>query len=560
MSTFPELLYLKSEVKAILLGYYDFERFSIILNSHDDRAIIPITLQHEANHLRLNTGSTFGLLLNRVANQLKRTQDHLIRSKLEDLLQLLLSKCTIVHEMMATYTSLVANKREDLVSTMPAEYQQCFHLMSSMLRNVPSVTIWRTSMAWHLARTAMLVDPISHSNEDLDEGSILEIFAKVSDVELQSPNFRMKLLYDAMQRFDFDKFQVHLDHFGAPESFIMPFLDYEDPRQIVKAMERSIEDWGALQNEFDSSLMYALIEMFDDLLPGLEDARGHMSLIRLGRIANVLDRRSGMTSSKPRNSRYAVETREQLLDLCEQVITFFEPGSVSTIILSLAGAFVPYTALLTHHHLQTIFLLVLLHYRDQTLEDIEVHVTDFGDNRKIPHIIIQGNGAVGVMALVEPIITIIEINTLGSIWQKGFFDHLGSKLSYRKPFLHCDINPLLMIEGLLFSGCDIEWCVSRIAYREGPVGAKSDLQVCVYWIDKCSIPVFHLSNTPMTSAILKFSDEFIADDHRFRRVEYDTLVERISAEDFSRLFDHPVLVYYLCGTTAKKEVEKARKS
>jgi len=140
-----------------------------------------------------------------------------------------------------------------------------------------------------------------------------------------------------------------------------------------------------------------------------------------------------------------------------------------------------------------------------------------------------------------------------------FFDHLGDASFYGKAFLHCDMNPILLVEQLLFSGCKIEWCACAVGYQQGPVKLEAELHICIYWVDKCPIPVFHFSSAAMTRAIDTFCDDFIGDTTRLLRVEQEIVTERISVQDFSRLLDHPVFMYYLSGTTAQKEVANARR-
>ena len=524
MQAYSEMPHLNSELESILLGYYDFDRFSAILGAHDDPSLISITLMHEALHQRLNNQSTFGARLQDAAKS-DRTY-----------FRILLRNCTTVHEMLATYVSLVEHGREDLVEQLPNDYQCCFNQMRDTVRYVPATKNWRASSAWHLARMAMMTS---------EQGSV---------AELDSPDHRMMLLHDAMQDFDFDSFEGLMKKWGAPKGYLSAFIDHEDPTDICDAMDKPVTEWPAILDNWHYVLMHAFMEMYRELLPGIEEHHDHHTLVKMVR--------DSPWEFKLGNENW--KRRAFYVENCNQRVAFYEDERFVADFPQYGGSVLMSAQLSTFRDIRTVYLLYLFVVDTQKGPvqggvTAEVHVTDYQPKGKIAHWVISGPNAVSSYALTEPIISILEIDGNDHVWDRLFIERLCQTKFDGSPFLYCHSNPIIMLERLMGDGGCVEWCAYGISYDDGSVEADYGLNVCIYWLEACSIPIFHLSNLMMTTEIGNFCDTYVANETHMKRIGADELSNRTSTVDLSRLNDHPVFQYYLSGRTAAACVEHARR-
>lgn len=555
MIVFPRSIEMRSEVTRVLLGYYDFDRFSVLIGAHTDPDLVPITLLHEALHQRLTQHSTFGAMLTSVAEKVRKEPDKSKSNPLELTLEQLVSHCNVVHEMLATYNSLRNTHREDLVSVLPPEYQTCYQMMDSTVRLVPSTTLWRTDASWHLARIAMLSKPYADLTQlnSVDADSVL---ARLRAADMLSPNYRMGLLHDAMQRFDIDNFEPRLREWGASNQWIDAFAQVEAPEEIVRRLGMRIEDWPKVYDDWNFFLMHAFLDMFEELLPGLEDARGDASLLSMARdmsgphLLNKSPTAPGMD---------ALKLRTCLIEYCNQNVAFYPPSAFVADLQPSEGVVLTFAQLTTFRSIGTACLLYLVQPDESRSRlQTEVHVTDYRRKGAVSHFVIAGKNAVDLFVLAKPIVSIVEVSDVDGMWHREFLEVLAGMALEGVPFLYCQANPILMVEELLYSGCAVDLGVSQIGYKEGPLKPDSGLHVCIYWTDVLPFPIFHLSNVLMTRAILEFAEALHPGNDHLRVLDAKKVGERISPVDWSRFLDHPVFQYYLCGKTGTNAVAEAR--
>jgi tetratricopeptide (TPR) repeat protein len=250
--------------------------------------------------------------------------------------------------------------------------------------------------------------------------------------------------------------------------------------------------------------------------------------------------------------------RQQLEKQCEKRIAVYDANTFKANLPDLEGATISFTQLTSFQKIGTVFTLHIVHIHDGGIET-ESHVTDFQQGGQIVHIVTHGKGEVFLILMTEPIIDIIEIDGPDEVWCRSIIEQLAKTESTGARFLYCHSNPVLVLDHLLDEGSVIEWCAVVVAYQEGGVRAEHGVQVCFFWINAVTFPLFLVSDNVVTKAIERFCDEYIADETRFRRITAEELLQRISSEDQSRFLDHAVFQYYLCGKTATEALAEVRR-
>jgi hypothetical protein len=246
------------------------------------------------------------------------------------------------------------------------------------------------------------------------------------------------------------------------------------------------------------------------------------------------------------------------MEQCEKRVAVYSKDMFHAELPDVEGMLIIGTNLNSFKQIQTIFMLHIIHMRED-VEEIESHITDVRPGAGIHHIVVHGDGEVGLFMVPEPIVAIIEIDGPDDIWTKVVLERILQLKVHGTCFLYCHSNPIIMLEQLLNGGAVVEWCSFGIGYRDAGIRIEHGVEVCLYWIDGLKIPVFHLSDEIMTSAIGRFCDECVADEGRMHRITSAEVLEaRVGAADRSRLIDHQVFMYYLSGKTAWGAVQEAR--
>lgn len=284
---------LRSEIWGTLLGYHDQERFTAVLGAHDDPTLIPLTLWHEAQHHHLNTGSTFGILLTTTAKALRAADDPIATRALEAGLQQLVSRCDVTHETWATFGSCLLLDRMDVMDRLPKSYRDALRTMESILTRVSGARMWRLSAAWHLSRIAMLTET-DRRLLSLTPDDVSRVCDRMDESIQRSPNARLELIGDRMQSFDLDAFRTGLRTWGMSLDYITAFFEEDSPAAIATRLGRTEADWFEVQDELEFAAMHAFLDMFEEHLPGLEEAHSQVSLLRSLQFgsANLRRRRS----------------------------------------------------------------------------------------------------------------------------------------------------------------------------------------------------------------------------------------------------------------------------
>ena len=151
------------------LGRYNYETFTVLLARHDNPSMMAITAHHEFTHHVLTSGSTYGLLLQKVKGLIGKTNDE----KYRRLLNQLAAACRDTQEMAATYNSIAKYDRPVLVGVLPKEYQIAYRRGAALVEREFTTPLLRTHYALAIARCAMMtsqVNELSVRVEDAGEG------------------------------------------------------------------------------------------------------------------------------------------------------------------------------------------------------------------------------------------------------------------------------------------------------------------------------------------------------------------------------------------------------
>lgn len=244
--------------------------------------------------------------------------------------------------------------------------------------------------------------------------------------------------------------------------------------------------------------------------------------------------------------------RESLKEQCDQRIMFFPAGTITAVVPPVENQLLTFAMLGTFQRMRTVYTLHLLDASPAGLVEREAHVVDVVKERTVHHLKIKGEGAALMFAMTPPIVSVIEIGPTrdDQIWRRSTLRGLAAQRFDGKAFVHCDVNPILMLERLLMAGSRIRWCACGLGYESGPIGSQYGLQVCFYWLDDSPVPIFHLSNDLMTDAISRFSGSYIADRSLMDVIAKPQFLANVTESDLVHFVDHPVFNYYLSGTTA----------
>lgn len=525
----------RSEIKEIVLGHYDLvDKFVVNLGLHIDPSSIAVTLEHERLHQRLNKTSSFGLLIETAARRARNTGE----SRDIEFLETLISHCDLVHEMLATYGSIVLLGRYDLVSNLPKADQFCFSEMAQIASCFPRTKHWQHAASFHLCRIAMLTRTCSDFKDLFD----LKIDSSRIDLsEMNSPNIRIQRIKQMQSTFDFFSFRRRMKDWGASDAFLDAFESSEDEEFITKNAGTDYSDWPNVLDNFNFFVMHAFLDEFEVILPGINETHGDTYLVQFAKsLSRTLD------FSRQNDSHLGINAKvlDQLLDLCNQTICVFDgtviPNYISDSSLHLEA--------LIEGSIRRLNTLFLFFPRGSTEKKRHSHLTHVSQMGLVDHYILSNKEFDDLIQLEAQIVTILELTGPTALLS---FESLANRISNEvELFGKINENPIEFLRAPIVAGKPIEWYAFRLGYQNSPFAGTGGLQMCMYWISGVSRPLFHLSNEMMTNAIFAFENVISSGTGALRRISTDEVFSKTSPDLVSKLVDHPVFNYYLIGRSA----------
>ncbi len=516
---------MKSELEDLTLGYFDYDRFYVILGNHKDTDQISITFFHELQHQRLNAESTYGLLLKRIADEVNNYPQN---KNLNDLFKKMVHKCLYVHEMQATYISLLDYDELENTDKLPKSYQDCLSKMNSMLVHIPQSKQWRLITSWTLCWIAMLTCP--YKVDKINENTIAEL-NKFIDNPSHSPVDRILLIYDVMQDFHYNELINSIKNWGMSDELIAAFEYYDEPDQIQLALGID-DDWDIIFKNWRIAVMDSFLNLFEKYLSGIDDARGTVALTQG---AEILKR--SKSSFVVLNNIEALRFNEYIR-VCNLRVSYFKKESIKCHIFTGNDEYITSDELYSFNRNKTIYFSYLIDNNKTN----SIHVVDCVNNI-VTHFI---TSEINMALSTNSIVSIIEIETKYKVWTKKFLNSLVRESYLGDTFIYCNLNPLLVIENLIKERVKIKWFMASLNYSDETIEPYW-VQVFYYWISDFPYPIFHLSYY-IASEFLKSCYDEIDTKWLKEITDPSEINKRIEPTVFSKLVDHPNFLYYLSGT------------
>lgn len=537
-------LFSKQELFNSVLGKYDHTRFVVYSGMHPNKELVKVTLKHEFMHHHLNVSTSYGLLINQIAKQIK---DGVEARPNTDILELLVNNCNIVHEMLATYVSLVYH--ENSVIQLPPFYQTCFQNMRDIVEPIFENNFMREQYAIAISRLSMMNTVFSSYQEW--EGNNYDLLSHLTTLlsdNRECPNTRLETISSALRSISARDIQNGMEDWW-PGSDATLYFECESEQDLLTYFKGNRNDYINSLRNFNLSLLNALFELLKPTFPDLES---NYSDYMMDRVAS--DHGSRMLFGGYDGLANGIDIPlYSALEQCDQKIQIFI-GEVLSETLRANPKKLGKMIEISHQKLKAIFPFIQVSNSDSH-QNIQIYLTNSerkDDNPVLKRYSLQDNESLAITLLGIQSVTIIEEEDLLAIKQD--INLLPTQIRWflaRPTFAYVNRNPIEFVESFLRANYSIKWGSFGIAWNNGIITPETDVKICLYWIDNYPIPFFHLANSIMASGLSVFTEDFIKNQDKLKILTLKECQEKVGQGILPLLVDHPILNYYLTGTSPK---------
>jgi hypothetical protein len=520
------------------LGFYDFHKFSVFISAHKDPKLLPITIEHERIHHHLTRSSTFGWLLQGVA---EAASDR--REPESMLLQMLGESCQMVHEMIATYSSLTLYNRTDLIRELPEFYKDCFERMSRIVKHAFPNPLLGIEYALAVARAAMMIenwDPSVYKQRlEKPNGSTKDILT-----EDESPDKRMERMESFLVRTAKAKIYKELLEW-IPQQQIDLYLECSTLDNLYERYNGDTKRLKSDLNYLSSSVMFSVCRLLEDILPGTEENYSRYRAMRAVTAAvyetrySKVDFRSGYDEFQ--TFRIAAAQKTVFSEAPTPPVRVFQ-GSTPDLIRIGANSL---------KKLHVIYKYIKAIKKENNSYTAIVYVTD---------IAVDGIPSLHFYRLhpaENMLVNQISAMSISLIEEDDFMKLDGVKLDAQihdalltNCFVHVSQNPIDFINCLLQAGHVVHCAGSRLGYILSGITPDRGLGMIIYEVKHYPFRFFHLSNEVMAGTIATYGASVIKNPLRFKYVDdASAFLSNVGTTLLSRMCDHPVFCLYLNGET-----------
>jgi len=497
---------INDELKLVCLGYNTFDKFVIFLGLNKDIDNRRITFLHEYTHQCLNTSTNYGMLINRVVKNLSSNDDN------ELLLNFLIENCRTIHEMLATFFSITAYGKVDLISNYPEEYQRYYHAadkIASLKFNNAFLKIYYFQSICRLAMmNNTLIDCIH--NKDFSFKYISSIFSPED-----YPSYRFNLIIDMLENIPQETILTNVKKFCSDHE-----LEYLSKCENIFELSK-YENITDLDYNVSSAFNDCLLEMIEPTLPGISDSCSE------GRIIRATDNHSYVACYINRKYHQRNELEfYQIMGICDQVVKVFDISKINI------KKFLNNKKMLniiindSLNLLNTLFLYI-------KYANNEASYTAYIIGTKVEEFMRLYDITDQLEKLNYPNIIVIEWNDYQKI--------VNSNILNRNAFIHIDYNIINFLETFIIDNQKIVWNFFKVGYSNFPIDENCGLYVCYFWINNIQCNFFSLANEFIVEALIMYTDEFINDNELI-------VLDNTKTMEY-KLISHPIFKFYIFGLT-----------
>lgn len=580
-----------SELGALILGWYDFERINVPQSTPTEkRRMVQV---HEQIHQLLNQGSPFGFILDRLGGLARQGTENA-----EALLEKYLKTCRATHEVAATYLGVVLTRDSNL-TLLDEQYSSYFRIGEELVKGLPDTVYWRAITVAQISQCAFLTE----WNDAIEKvsSSDSEFMAMASDYisnEGNHPDRRLESLLRASSMLCNETLSKVLPHCGLPQKTYVAFSTHNSPRAIVAELLLSLGDWSQLVLDFEQVIKELVHSWADVVLPGISDTRGKLfnaMVIRhtvsemignMGAAAMFEQPKAGTGPERMEAEELDQEDLEKFLpsrrkggavtemlvgglnareDLLPNIAVTFSSG----LSMSLAKYF-PLTQEVQRGNPDLFFHLRRIGNQRLLTDTRPVELTFAGDDDVESET--DGYGLISVVEdasdgssfcghwkvlrlsngslLAAPEKELVE-NVAGGkkYWRLcenrhhvNQWGHFNRQDGSKDMLLHVEENVIDFLEALNRSGTVTKWYL-----QENQFDDSSSASVIFLWVATWENPFFAMCNQVVVDAMGRYLREYIIDPTRFVQLTEPQACELLDTEDLSTFWRHPCIELYRRG-------------
>lgn len=524
------------------LGRYNFETFTVLLARHDDPAMMAVTAAHEFTHHVLTSGSTYGLLLQRIKSQTDKTDEWRYRR----LLNQLAAACRDTQEMAATYNSIAMYDRQHLLRMLPEEYQAAYRRGAALAEREFATPLLRTHYTLAIARCAMMtpqVNELSVRVEDADEGVKISdwpdgtvvmdlLHGRRADLpDNYSPDRRLSVIEEQLSALPIHTVAKNLMQHNYPG--LEPTLTSETYEELVQAKGGDYAAALDALGNLTQALMFVLCRLLDRCVPGLSDDYSWFRAQLFTTIGLRETRYPGFGSDEilliEKMAAQNVRVNEGAAPRLRTVD--HDPRELIRIVqhsVGENGALYLYPRWPDNAAGRRVLLVNPKRHRD-TVECFSLNDTD--------------TTVISQWTIRRPWVTIIDWRHLRRLTKDSpvpeqFFLAIG-----RRCFAYIAGKPFDYLIPYLDGRQKIKWTVFDYSDYANGIRPEHHLQVVLYAFNGYPHWLFHLSNPVLTAAISELT-RALSDPDRLAYVPIARNTREFPEDEVQRLCEHPVLRYF----------------
>lgn len=508
-----------------VLGYYDFDTFTLLLNKHPaDPSILNITARHEFLHHHLAVSTTFGQLMNRVKRLAATTEKEDYSSVLDELSR----ACVTVQEMAATYDSLTEAGRTDLLLAMPETYRDVFNRCARLVEPIFDKALARCHYAQALARCAMMTE----TGEA--EQALVEDLLRTIPPSLPfnfNPDLRFEAAEQILQNLPKEALISKLEKLVI-DSNLRVILDAETQQELLNSLNNDWVRMNTALSYFGSSLMWALSELLDDVVPGISINYQNYRLMRTAAIANGPPGRVNWLKN--------YDAFQPIRDRANQTVAFYDHLPPSVRVITRDPAVLQKIALNSVRKTGAIYFHLGLASAES---DKGVYgLADMSNTapRQLLYYTLGPWDWPTIRDWKVPRVTLVEWTDLQKLDGIRVDELPHWLLEPTSCFAHVSGNSIDFLASLLSAGSSVQWSFAPISYENEVIRYDQQLQIVMYAVEGSSYRFFHLSNPSLTANILTFTHRIIGNQRSLRYVKFTEANDLFDRSLLNYLSDHPI--------------------